>query len=133
MSHTENMMKKSVKVSKSHRGIKAILSATFPEYKGRKVSVELTDKAYLDTVGGGGTYDRAVAVSLRDGSVAGLPLVSPFSLDYAAQQAGIALPQGVALVVHSMFCGKDAGIRIYIAPTTIAALDTVTLAGMLEG
>jgi hypothetical protein len=122
-------MGQSVKVSKALPVVKAILGVSFPEYKGRKVSVRLSERVFIDTEGGGGSYDRAVAVQMSDGKSADVPNVSPFSGAYMAQvNDGIPLPAGVALVVHSMFCGKDAGIVIHVAPESVRQL--AALAGL---
>lgn len=117
-------MRESIKLSKANPVVKRILAASFPQWRGRKVKAELTDRpVYIDTVGGGGSYDRAVAIQISEGRSAEFPNVSPYSSEYTRQiQEGVDLPPGVLLVVHSMFMGKDAGITIYAAPETAPAL-----------
>lgn len=123
-------MGRSAKVSKSHPFVKAVLAACFPAYKGRKVFVELKERVFYDPVGGGGSWDKAVAVSLASGAVAEVPCPSPWSSEYLKLGNGVALPEGMALAVHSWFQGKDCGIRIYVNPAMPPKLGPV-FAGLL--
>ena len=49
----------------------------------------------------------------------------PAQSGYDAQIRGadaITLPENVACIEHSIFCGKDAGIRIHVNPANITKL-----------
>jgi hypothetical protein len=120
-------MGNAVRVSKGHPAVKALLAVAFPEYKGRKVYVELAEKAYVEPCAEGGSFDKVVAVNL-----AGEKLAVSFGWadqwKYSAEPFPV--PVGIALVVHSYFCGKDMGISIYVNPASAAALPA-HVAGLL--
>ena len=110
------------KISSSNPAIKALLAATFPDYKGRKIRLCVPEcRVQFDQNGGGGTYDRVMALRLEDGATARLPRLAPWT-DEAVAMAndGVDVPPGMLLVVWSRFCGADLGITIYAAPATAA-------------
>ena len=112
------------KISRSNPAIKALLAATFPDYKGRKIRICVPEcRVQFDQNGGGGTYDRVMALRLEDGATARLPRLAPWT-DEAVAMAndGVDVPPGMLLVVWSRFCGADLGITIYAAPATAACL-----------
>jgi hypothetical protein len=95
-------------------GVKALAHTCFPSYSGRKYrfqageTVSLTD-GYWD----GGTRSTYVAVNLstRTASAAG------DLYDVSAKGAPVVtLQPGVAIVEHSIFCGKDMGITFHVHP-----------------
>ena len=91
-----------------------VVQATFPEYKGRKFSIEFTTTVTMyDTNWGGGT--RNVYKFVRsDGNVASLPSFAPWNNPVEGKT--VDLPENVMMVEHSDFCGHDMGIRIYAHP-----------------
>ena len=96
---------------------KPILERTFPNYNGRKVSVEFTDTVeFYDLNWDGGTCNQYAAVS-TDGasrSFEGFNAAAPWNNPYEGAKVG--LPENVAVVRHSDFCGHDCGITIYLHP-----------------
>ena len=99
---------------------KAILAATFPEYRGRKFEIRIADNvAFMNTMASGGTISKYVVVSLDHGKVARVPQ-APFMKDSALHSDSHKLPVGMVVVEHSRFCGTDMGIRFYVHPDQIA-------------
>lgn len=98
-------MNTTIKLSKSDKAVRAILAATYPEYRGRKVTAQIATTYYVENAWGGGSRSYAVAMDLATGKTAA-----------AAVTVGptIEIPSGVIIVEHSYFCGKDVGIRIFV-------------------
>jgi hypothetical protein len=95
--------------------VAAIVRATFPEYAGRKVCIQILDgpidvRSYWSE--GSRSYFRFL--HLDTGTVsAEVPAQSAF--DPPIRNAGsVTVPDGVACVEHSIFCGTDSGITIHI-------------------
>ena len=103
-----------VKLSLQNKEVKAIVKATYPAYRGRKVffsdqipSGEL--RSYWDE--GSRTY---YTFYQPDTGIT-WPLGSNhpwFEKDKPAPNCDT-MPDSVCLVAHSIFCGKDCGITIY--------------------
>lgn len=107
-------MNPSVKLKKSDLP-KAWLKA-FPEYKGRKFSVEIAQDVYLsDLHWGGGSRNYYSAVSLETGKAFPALVGSPFS---GPVLEGSKVPLNASYVVaeHSIFQGHDMGITFYVHP-----------------
>jgi len=110
----------STKVSKSNKTIKAILAATYPEWKGRKIAVvEATSYQMMD-YWSEGTRHYVKAYALENGRVASSSAAAQTPWRGEAH-ALVAVPEGILLVEHSIFCGKDCGITIYVNPANVAA------------
>jgi len=91
-----------------------ILKATYPNYGGRKIKVEFSNKVYFyDTNWGGGSRNTYVAVR-SDGKSAKLNVPAPWV--NIVEGTSVELPADVLIVEHSIFCGKDCGITIYANP-----------------
>jgi len=105
-------MNPTIKANKSQ--VRAILDATFPEYRGRKFKVEFTETVtFSDTNWGGGTKNTYVAVA-TDGRTARLNVPAPWF--NAVEGARMTMSLNVLIVKHTIFCGKDLGITIYAHP-----------------
>ena len=91
-----------------------ILAHSFPNYQGRKITLEFTDKvSFYDTNWSGGTCNQYAAVRADGASrkiYAPAPWVNPI------EGKTIPLPEDVIMVEHSHFCGVDSGIHIYANP-----------------
>ena len=108
-------MNHAYKLSKSQ--IRGILSATFPDYNGRKFSIEFTPKLTLyDTNWAGGTHNDYAFVR-ADGRQAMLDAPAPWVNPYEGQTFDI--PADVIIVQHSYFCGADCGITLYANPVNM--------------
>jgi len=94
---------------------KSIIELTFPEYRGRKINVTLTDVvAIYDTNWSGGTRNQYVAVHVS-GETNQLTVLAP----WMHQIDEVTIPQDVIVVKHAYFCGKDCGLTIYVHPDCV--------------
>jgi hypothetical protein len=106
-------------ISKSN--VWPVVKRAFPNYRGRKFRVEVTEHvSFQDVNWGGGTKNYYVALLLNGDNVASLPDRPPWS--NPAEGATVALPPGSVVMCNTIFCGKDLGIRIYVNPADVATL-----------
>lgn len=100
-----------VPVSRSHPVIKAVLKASFPAYRGRKVKVAAYDKPlHVDWNWGGGSIDKVVLIDMSSGRVGRASVPAPWAHDHAA----LVVPPGHLAVINSIFCGDDVGVVIWV-------------------
>jgi hypothetical protein len=92
------------KVSKAHPAIRAILKATFPQYKGRTIKVVSGPSTVTGYPADGGTYRKARILNLR---TMGVVYVHDDSFDLATSDDHV-------IVTHAFHCGHDCGITIYV-------------------
>jgi hypothetical protein len=95
-----------------------IARIAFPDWKGRKIKVEEVSHVRLsDRYWDGGTRSEYRAVEL-DTLHCASPQVTGFNApaEYGGlrEDPTIEIPEGVAIVEHSIFCGKDIGCRVYL-------------------
>lgn len=113
-------MTNAIKVSKSDKAIKAIIRATFPEWKGRKVRVEVATTYSMENFWDGGSRCYVQAYSLEHARAAA-PVAAASNPFRAQAHATVEIPAGVVMVEHHIFQGKDAGITIYVRPENLQA------------
>lgn len=111
-------MQKRIQISR--RDAKEIISAVLPQWKGRKVFVVATDSVEMyDTNWSGGTKNTYFGLN-RNGEVRSPymphPAFNPF------EGAKVTLTPDVILVEHSIFCGQDLGVTIYVHPDVLPKL-----------
>ena len=107
-------MVEQIKVRKAQ--VKPIVEVTFPDYKGRKFRVQFTDTVtFHDTNWGGGSRNYYQAVKMDEGKAGAMPNFSPW--DNPLEGKKVELPENVVVVEHSIFCGKDMGLRFYAHPS----------------
>jgi len=112
-------MKHSTKLRKAD--VPAALLAAFPQYKGRKFRLEVTERvSFYDLNASGGTWNRYALVSLDGLGAAALPSESPFNP--RVEGSTFALPPRFVVVEHSHFCGQDIGLRFHVHPSDVAKL-----------
>ena len=98
-----------IKVRRSE--VKDIVDASFPDYRGRKISVVFADTiTFWDTNWHGGTRNVYKAVA-SDGRVAKLDVPAPWVNVIEGQSSWV--PRDAVVVEHSIFCGKDLGLTIH--------------------
>ena len=106
-------MNHQIKANKAQ--VRAILDATFPEYRGRKFKVEFTETVtFHDTNWAGGTKNTYVAITSYGRGIARLNVPAPWCNTVEGETRE--LPLEVLIVKHCIFCGKDLGITIYAHP-----------------
>jgi hypothetical protein len=110
-----------IKVSKSNPEIKRIVAACYPAYKGRKIRVAAATQYHMSNYWDGGSRDYVVAYSLATGEVSAPSRAASNPMNGAAHST-VEIPAGVALVEHTIFCGKGIGIRIYVNPANMPLL-----------
>jgi hypothetical protein len=105
----------------SGKAVKAIVSETFPDYKGRKFYVEDSGRVtFHDTNWGGGTRNYYSAISLSNGKAQRLADYAPWA--NPAEGKTVEIPAGFAVVQRSIFCGQESGITIHMPLNTIHEL-----------
>lgn len=110
-----------IKVSITDPTIRKIVSACYPDYKGRKIKVEARTRYFMSNYWDGGSRDYAVAYHLASGETRQPTRSSTNPMNQSAHSE-IDIPEGIAIVEHSIFQGKDVGIRIYVNPANMAKL-----------
>ena len=133
-------MDERIAASRSDPTIKAIISAAFPEYRGRKIylvpcTAPLDVRSWWD--GGTRSYFTFVNLSTMRQSRLALsspesPEVAPPTLPVPAQHpvfdkqipgaGSVELRPGFVCVEHVIFCGHDLGLRIHAHPDNLAKL-----------
>lgn len=110
-----------IKVKKAD--VAALLDKTFPNYRGRKLKVAVASTVTLHNVNwGGGTRSQYKAVSL-DATKSGT-YEAPAPWAHTHEGLKVAIPQGVAIACHRIFCGVDTGITFYVRPDDMPTLIT---------
>jgi hypothetical protein len=97
---------------KARKAALALAKRAFPEWKGRKISAEFAASYPMEDYWEGGSRSYVKAINLVTGACTSPSPAArnPFN---ALAHARVEIPLGVILVEHSIFCGKDSGIRIY--------------------
>lgn len=113
------MTQTAIKVAR--KAVAAVVAATFPTYKGRKITVVPTDRVtFYDTVWGGGTRNSYAAVNLDTLQAGRLAVGSPMGAAFHAIEGNsFDMLPGVVVVEHAIFCGKDSGLRIFVHPSNV--------------
>jgi hypothetical protein len=104
-----------------HEGIKLtrkqakpIIDACYPEYNGRKITLEFTDHIIpWDLNWGGGTRNTYTFLNARGESKRYRPAAPWCEMSEGKR---VELQPDVVVVEHSIFCGHDTGLTIYAHP-----------------
>lgn len=113
-----------MKVSRANPVIKRALAATFPRYKGRKITVEeWRAPLHLDLSWSGGTKDEVALIDIASNRVGRLVVPHPWARGAADP---VDCPPGAVLVVHSYFCGADSGVTFYVRPAEAPLIEAGT-------
>lgn len=110
-----------IKVSKTDKSIKTILAATYPEWKGRKVFVKEATSYQMSNYWSEGSRNFVKAYSLTAGVSKDPSDISQIPFHLSAH-ATVEIPKDAVLVEHSVFCGKDVGVTIYVNPVNLVKL-----------
>lgn len=102
-----------MKVKKSQ--IAPLLKVAFPNYAGRKFSVEFSSTVqFYDLNWDGGTKNAYVVISMGTGKSAEVPTLAPWS--NPIEGAVVNLTEDLIVAQHCYFCGQDCGITFYAHP-----------------
>jgi hypothetical protein len=93
-------------------------------YSGNKFKAIVCETVTIPADAGlwdGGSREHYSAIHFESGRLADLPGQTNAPWAYRADQ-GFILNPGIAIIKHSMFCGKDMGLTFYIHPHNAATL-----------
>jgi hypothetical protein len=102
---------------------KRLAKAAYPSYRGRKIKVQpispehtIDVRSYWD----GGSRDYFAFVNLATGEVSSqVPAQSAYDRQIGGADR-VSLPRGIACVQHTIFCGKDLGLRLIVRADDLA-------------
>ncbi len=99
-------------IQPNHPDVAKVCHAAFPDYTGRKVKIEYTDRpldlrSYWDE----GSRNYYAIVRLADCQVMSVPEQSMNDRQIAGVDTFV-LPAGYVVVAHVIFCGRDLGLTI---------------------
>lgn len=113
---------------------KQIVKAAFPGYRGRKISSEHTGSVSIyGTYWDGGSRNEFVAVELA--TMRAQPMAASLRdpVEFGGMRGGsVVVPEGFAIVEHSISCGKDVGCRVFYAAPVVAVVVEAGVAAELE-
>lgn len=114
----------SIEVKRTDPGIKEMLQATFPDYRGRKISIRGAERP-LDVTsfwdGGSRSYFKAVDLSDLRRVMAVPQNGTPFD-GGPIRPNGLEIPEGFAIVERAYFMGRGAGVTIHVNPATLPSV-----------
>ncbi len=94
-------------------------------YSGKKFQARVCESMTIPADAGlwsGGSRDTFHAIRLSDGAQVAMVEHNMAPWDMGRREVPVSLRPGFAIVNHSMFCGKDMGLRFYVHPIDAAAL-----------
>ena len=109
--------------------VKKLAKVAYPDYNGRKFSAEIKAHYFPSDYWDGGSRDYMVAIDLKTGRIVepSNDAKNPYN---ALAHKDFDIPAGIGILEHSIFCGKDIGIRLYVSsPLAIEAVKQSALEG----
>src|SRR5947209_2352229 len=108
----------------TRKEVNQIVRGTFPSFKGRKIRVYTSETVTLSDLNwSGGTRSQYRAVTLDGAAVGNVDRynqVAPWA--NPVEGVTVPIPAGVVVVEHTIFCGKDMGLRIWTNPEDMPKL-----------
>lgn len=113
-----------MKVSRKEKTIREIIALSFPNYTGRKISIQPNSRPLaVRDFGGGGTFSKWVFIDLATMKAVAAPAFSPFNDSPKAKAfEEVMLPEGILAIEHAYFCGQDCGLTIHVNPDNLIKL-----------
>lgn len=107
------MTSSSFKISKKQ--IPSFLLLAYPDYRGRKFSVTITNRVYMHDYWDEGSRTYLIAANLDTQEIfsPSTKINNPFNPD---AHKVLDIPENVCIIEHVIFCGKDLGLRFNINP-----------------
>ena len=108
-----------IRVEHPNVAMKAAAARAFPSWRGRKYRVQPCESMQLSgTQWSGGSKSEYVVVDFRTGVA--LPVSEhPFLRASELHDVPYAMVQGIVVLEHSWFCGKDAGVTFHVHPADL--------------
>lgn len=92
-------------------------------YTGRKINMKAKETVTISgTAWDGGSRDTYFVLRLSNGDTLPVPRMNPSAFGGPAEDPVINLQDDVCVVRHSIFCGKDMGLTIFVHPNNMAPL-----------
>ena len=94
-------------------------------HSGNKWQVRITERMTVPADAGlwsGGSRDTYSAVRLSDGAGVAFPGQQAAPWDNRRIDRPIEMQPGIVVVCHTIFCGKDLGLRLYVHPADAAPM-----------
>lgn len=93
-----------------------MMKRAFPSYAGKKFKVRVQETVNVRSYWDGGSREYFAFVNLADGrTTETVHAQSAFDRPIPGADA-VTLPDGIACVVHSIFCGTDTGLTLILSP-----------------
>ena len=112
-----------MKLSRSHPHVKDLLAKTFPDYSGRKVSLEAYERVQFLDNWDGGSRTSYVLVNLDSGVT--MPLSghgAPWTREQIEKSQTRNLPENALVAEYVIFCGKSLGVVFVVHPSRLEAM-----------
>ncbi len=97
--------------------VKALAKKAYPDYTGRKFRVCERKSYYMSDYWDSGSRNYCVAVNLSTGEIKEPSREAKIPWNNVAH-ASFDIPAGIGILERSIFCGKEIGITLYVAPTS---------------
>ena len=112
-------------ISKPEGLVDKVFRAAFPSYRGKKFKLVTTERLDVRSYWDGGSRTVYVGVDLSTLATVRAPSSHPV-FDPAGQgSTTVSLPLGAVIVGHSIFCGKDMGLTVYVNPEQLATSNLI--------
>ncbi|MCP4262798.1 MAG: hypothetical protein GY774_35615 [Planctomycetes bacterium] len=108
-------------ISKPDETMRQIVSATFPDYNGKKFHLSTCIPSRLDSYWSGGSRDYFAFYHLDEHKSFSVHSNHP-AFESGQPRNLESLPERILLVMRSYFCGKDSGITIYANECDLAKM-----------
>ena len=104
-----------MEIEKLTPDLERIVKACYPNYTGRKFHLSTNIPKELNSYWDGGSKTDYIFYELATGKSYHVHSNHPF-FEHDKPRVLNSLPNGVIIVAHSIFCGKDSGITFYSNP-----------------
>lgn len=110
-------MAQTQRLRRSDPRVRDLIARTFPDYTGRRIALRETNRLGLADFWDGGSRTYAVALDLATMRVSA-PNAAVHNPMNRGAHTTIEIPDGVAIVERTIYCGQDLGITINVNSAT---------------
>jgi hypothetical protein len=93
--------------------VKRLAKLIYPDYNGRKFRIFEQGSYHLENYWDGGSRTYSVAIDLKGNRVM-MPSQESQNPYHKEAHLDFVIPEGVGILEHSFFCGKDMGISLVL-------------------